>query len=231
MGNGASVKVHMDRLKRNQTTSYEVRKFVECFAGYCSKDKTSRALRGPAWRSIDNNGNGYVSLAEAGAWIKQTLLDYMPWNPDFCDALYEKFYPSYIRSFKDAADAGKDREIPGVDASTDDYLQKGEFRIFCAYLCAYAVMYDAFNKIDCVDGDEERKFEKAAWDAAYSSFVGSPLVALNACATSPSLAEAAYSEMDADGKGAVLLIEFCSWIKNKEIQMGTELGNTLNLGD
>lgn len=231
MGNGASVKVQMDRLKANNTTSYEVRKFCECFSGYCGKDKTSRALRGPGWRSIDYNGNGYVSLAETGNWVKATLLDYMPWKPDFCESLYEKFYPSYIRSFKDAADAGKDRPIAGMEATSDDYLQKGEFRIFCAYLCAYAVMFDAFYKIDCVDGDEERKFEKPAWDAQYSAFVGSPLVALNACATSPALAEAAYSEMDADGKGAVLLIEFCSWIKSKEVMMQTDLGKTLDLGD
>lgn len=227
MGAGASIA----KLKNNQTTSYQVRKFVECFSGLAERGKAARAARVYAWRSLDNNGNGYVSLAETGAWIKQVLLDYMPWDPDFCDAQYEKFYPSYIRSFKDAADAGKDREIPGIDASTDDYMQKGEFRIFTAYLCGYAVMYDAFHKIDSTDGDEERKFSKENWDAGFGDFVGSPVAALSACATSPALAEIAYGEMDADGKGAVLLIEFCAWCKAKEIAMQTDLGKLLALGD
>merc|ERR1740117_2644372 len=80
---------------------------------------------------LDNNGNGYVSLAETGKWIKDSLTNFLE-NADKALIVYKSFYPSYIRAFKDAG------------ASTDDYVQKSEFRLLCAYLCLYGIMFDHF---------------------------------------------------------------------------------------
>jgi len=40
-----------------------------------------------------------------------------------------------------------------------------------------------------------------------------------------------FDKMDLDGQGSVLLIEFCKWIKQGEIEAGTDLGKDLKIGD
>merc|ERR1712224_402765 len=63
--------------------------------------------------------------------------------------LYKLFYPVYIRAFLDAADIGKNKKVRVTKtATTDDYVQRGEFRFLNVYLCIYALMYDAFAKVD-----------------------------------------------------------------------------------
>jgi len=50
--------------------------------------------------------------------------------------LWELFRPSYIRAFNDAKDYKKDdgKVLDGTKNSTnDDFVSKGEFRLFCAY--------------------------------------------------------------------------------------------------
>lgn len=156
--------------------------------------------------------------------------------------IYKAFYPSYIRAFKDAADCGLKKEIKGASsADTDDYVQRGEFRVLCVYLCLYAVMFDAFSLIDGfvpgvakedqegVGADDDRKVSRQEWNDAYEKLGGSPFVALKMCAASKEMAAAAFDEMDLDGKGAVLLVEFCEWIKMKEIDMDTAFGKVLAL--
>merc|ERR1712164_85972 len=64
-------------------------------------------------------------------------------------ALYKRFYPCYIRSFLYAADIGKNKAVRGTaTATTDDYVQRSEFRFLNVYLCIYALMYDAFSVVD-----------------------------------------------------------------------------------
>jgi len=40
-----------------------------------------------------------------------------------------------------------------------------------------------------------------------------------------------FDIMDLDGKGSVLLMEFCKWIKTGEILEGTDLGKDLSKGE
>ena len=57
--------------------------------------------------------------------------------------LWELYRPSYIRAFNDAKDYKADtgKLIEGTKSSTaDDFVSKGEFRLFCSYLCIYASM-------------------------------------------------------------------------------------------
>ena len=146
------------------------------------------------------------------------------------------------RAFKDAADCGLKKDIKGASsADTDDYVQRGEFRVLCAYLCLYAVMFDAFSLIDGyvpgvdkednegVGADDDRKVSPKEWADAFKKLAGSPFVALKMCAASKEMADAAFEEMDLDRKGAVLLVEFCEWIKMKEIDMSTSFGKVLAL--
>ena len=125
--------------------------FIACFKPLALHDAggQGKAGRKAAWSAADPNGNGYLSLAEFDGWIKQTLLNEKALSHDDADRLWHEFRPCYIRAFKDAADVMTDVRVAGTaSATTDDYIQKGEFRVACAYLIIYAAMYDAFSTID-----------------------------------------------------------------------------------
>jgi hypothetical protein len=57
--------------------------------------------------------------------------------------LFDLFRPCYIRAFTDAKDykADSGAVLEGTKSATaDDFVSKGEFRLFCAYLSIYASM-------------------------------------------------------------------------------------------
>merc|ERR1712224_661871 len=144
-----------------------------------------RAFRKAAWRIVDNNGNGYVSLAETGKWIQNQCIHSCLEEAKLSDRgsgktgkghlgkakvkkaqeegtrLYKLFYPCYIRAFLDAADIGKNGKVGGTKTATkDDYVQRSEFRFLCVYICIYALMYDSFAVVDVGDGitkDDDRR--------------------------------------------------------------------------
>lgn len=254
MGAAASVQ----RASESNGVSDEAKQFIGFFLPYCApKDKK---LRSSAWSVLDNNGNGYVSLAETGKWIKEYINLQMIDEAKEADrgkgqkmtkahlskgqvqdvkdestALYKRFYPCYIRAFLDAADIGKNGKVRGTKSATkDDYVQRSEFRYLCVYLCIYALMYDAF---DLVDGgtagatkDDDRRISKAELAKACGKFKGHPLVgvAMLGMPSAYNNVDDIFAEMDADGKGKVLLVEWCGWLEQKEADNQTVLGELLN---
>lgn len=228
--------------KHEKKVSEDLLLFCKTFATLTSKTDVSKANRVQAWMALDNNGNGFVSLAEADKWIQVSLINFLG-DKDKGTQIWQEYRRSFIRAFKDAADCGHKRQIKGAKSgtTTDDYVEKSEFRILCVYLCLYAVMFDAFALIDGYDKsksttsnggigkDDDRKISPEEWVAAHSEFRDSVFVALKMCASSHSIAKAAFKEMDLDGKGAVMLMEFCEWIKMKEVHMNTDFGKVLSL--
>jgi len=215
-------------------------------------------LRRSAWRIVDNNGNGYVSLAETGKWIQNecimALLDEAKLSDkgagktgkktlgkkavtaakDEGTRLYKLFYPCYIRAFLDAADIGKNGKVGGTKTATkDDYVQKGEFRFLCVYICIYALMYDSFAIVDGGSAgrtkDDDRRISKAELEASCSKFKGHPLVGVSMLGMPSSYGniDKIFAQMDADGKGKVLLNEWCAWLEQQEVQNNTKLGRLL----
>jgi len=256
MGAAASV-----ALLETGGVSEDCKTFIQLFLPYTAQNDISYTLRKEAWPQIDNNGNGYVSLAETGKWIqvyiKNSLIKEAKQTDrgagktgkaslkkaevqavkDRAKLLYKRFYPCYIRAFLDAADIGKNGKVGGTKTATkDDYVQRSEFRFLNVYLCIYALMYDAFSVVDGGDGvtkDDDRRISYKELEAAVGKFQGHALlgVAQLGMPSAYGNTEALFKEMDADGKGHVLLNEWCMYLEKKEAQNGTELGVLLTYKD
>lgn len=203
-----------------QTDAYK--KFCKVFQPMTLFTPESKALRMTAWGAADPNGNGQCSLNELDTWIK-TQLDEDCWK---------QFRPSYIRAFSDARDVGADKALGSGAATTDDFVQKQTFRLFIAYLVVYAEMYDAFDMVDGggTDGkDEDRKISEAELTAGIPKLGGYTFASLQGLDATK--ATTLFKEMDTDGKGSIMLSEWCRWIEQNEQKMGTECGKLLAIGD
>jgi hypothetical protein len=239
--------------------STDALRFFDYFEKLSLDSDASREIRRVQWSVLDNNGTNHASLAETTRWIKATLINITK-TRDEGERLYRQFYPCYIRAFADVADAGPAKKIKGMSKNTteDDFIQKGEFRLLAAYLCIYALMQDTFALLDgsraagvgaaqshptsvfrsdkkapIEDTNGDRRVTPEEWMGRYSSLGHTPFVGLNSVlqAASVEAAQAAFQEMDADGKGAVLLNEYCAWIKAKEIEADTPFGRLLRVGE
>jgi hypothetical protein len=148
--------------------------------------------------------------------------------------LWDLYRPSYIRAFNDAKDYKQDagKVIEGTKKATaDDFVSKGEFRVFCSYVCIYAAMFDAFSKIDGGssgrDKKDDRRMDLPEWLAGWRGIQGYGFVAFSSISNDEDAKEA-FAAIDDNGGNIVLMDEFCNYIKNAEIEAGTPLGNLLN---
>lgn len=231
-------------IARKDNLTDDCKKFMQPFVPLGSKGKgkdgkkAMNRFRRKAWAALDKNGNGHVSLAETDLWLQETLQDFH--RKEEGTRLWKLFRPSFIRAFNDAADFGRDnKRIKGTKTATeDDYVQYNEFRLLAGYICIYAAMFDTFNTVDGgSDGTtatDDRRLSLAEWKAAYDSdrFKVSSFLKVSTNATYPEAAQdGVFAEMDDDGKGMVLLIEFCRWIEAGEINAQTAFGNLLKAGE
>ena len=253
MGAGASV----ERLLSDSVVSADCKKFIELHLAYTPL--SAKRMRREAWKSIDQNGNGHVSLAEVGKWIQESAKLAHVQEAKESDKgkkgktnknnltsaevkgaqdegirLYKLFYPVYIRAFLDAADIGKNKKVGGTKtATTDDYVQRGEFRFLNVYLCIYALMYDAFAKVDGGSAgrskDDDRRISESELKAAAGGFKGHPLLGVKMLGMPESYGNIGtiFAQMDADSKGMVLLKEWCQYLERIEIEHETKFGKLL----
>jgi len=254
MGAGASV----ERALHDTVVTADCKKFIELHLDYTPTGHQAKLLRDEAWRSIDVNGNGHVSLAEVGKWIQESAKLSMVAEAKASDKgkgktgkghlskaevqaakdeglrLYKLFYPVYIRAFLDAADIGKNKKVGGTKtATTDDYVQRHEFRFLNVYLCIYALMYDAFAQVDGGspgrNKDDDRRISESELKAAAGGFKGHPLLGVKMLGMPESYDNIGdiFKAMDADSKGMVLLKEWCQYLEAVEIEHQTKFGALL----
>lgn len=204
--------------------SDEHKDFIKAFQPFAEKSALSSKLRQHAFASCDTNGSRKCSLAEIDSFIKATLQK--EHTPERSAEIYTLFKPSYIRAFNSSKVVAKTE-----DPEDNKFVNFSEFRILNAYLCVYAGMLDAFAVVDGggegVDKDDDRRIEKAEWLKAYHKFHSSPFVALYQLGSDED-ARSAFSRMDADGKGMVLLLEFCAYVVSVEKANHTLLGKLLD---
>jgi len=140
-------------LTLGSTVSQELYDFTECFLPMAERSDLGAALRKKGFKLADPNGNGLCSLAELETFVLQTLMKAYPKDPKQKDHrgdplergrdLFDAFRPSYIRAYNDAKDYKADTGavLAGTKKCTaDDFVTKGEFIYFCAYLCIYGAM-------------------------------------------------------------------------------------------
>jgi len=191
-----------------------------------------KAARADLWRRCDPNGNGYLSLAEVDGGIRAELWGTL--GEDVGTYLWRRYRPAYIRAFNDAKDIAKEKPIPGANADTDDYVTLREFRLFVCFLRYYCIWFEVFSLVDGEnDGTtayHDRRLSREEWSAGVGNVAAAgaswaPFLALQgAC-------EDSFDSIDANGKGKILLIEFCSWVKQAEVDAGTPQGVNLQMGD
>lgn len=219
--------------------SSDLRKFIAVFEPLGADTSAGEDLRGEAWFLADPNGNGLCSLAELESFILKMLLAAYPkrGHKEEGRELFSSFRPCYLRAFTDAKDYKADtgRVIKGTRNSTDDdFVSMEEFRLFNAYACIYAAMFDAFAKLDGGgagrDAGDDLRLESREWLKGYKGVQSHGFVAL-ANVRSKEQARAAFAQMDDNGGGIVLLDEFSYWIKEEEIKAGTAMGEILSLDE
>ena len=76
----------------------------------------------------------------------------------------------------------------------------------------------------------------AAAAAADTASRALPWAKMHACACAlwcprRNATAADFHEIDVDGKGMVMLTEFCEWIESIEMVAGTEIGQELHIGE
>jgi hypothetical protein len=210
--------------------------FTHCFGSLAGTEQSAKDNRKKQWAHADPNGNGYLSLAEADSWILKRLMSYKKIDKDAANRIWKTFRPAYIRAFKDAADAMPDKIVAGTKtATTDDYVQRGEFHLLCSYLLIYVGLFDAFA---CIDGgsdgtteEDDRRISPAEWTEHHSKLAEHSRRFVGLANIDESNQEAIFAAMDQDGKGMVLLKEWCEYLKGKEQEAGTSMGRVLSIGD
>jgi len=239
MGSSASVAAASELIMaENNGVSDSLSKFASCFLSLATKGKGNRGARITAWMSVDNNGNGMCSLAECDGWVQKVLQAQYPDDDEYL-LIWKRYRPCYIRAFNDANDIAGEKGLKGsTTTTTDSYVTKVEFRLFCAYLCIYASMFECFSMIDGKvptgdDGDisdDDRRISQDEFVAGFPQIQGKFGFAAIGAAGEPGDGTI-FKTIDTDGKGMVLLNEWCAWIEKGEIEAGTEMGKALSAGD
>lgn len=193
-------------------------------------ERRQQSLRAAEWSRWDSDGVGYLSLAKVDSAIMTHLVSKL--GHDQGEKVWKRFRPSYIRAFTFAKDVAPVGHVEGPDG--DSYITKAEFRLLISYLRHYATWFEVFALVDGnSDGttaEDDRRISREEWEAnlgkvRHAGSTYAQYVAFRTCD------EESFDVMDADGKGMVLLSEFCTWVEKAEIAAGTPAGADLKIGD
>lgn len=220
------------------SASLNLKKFIRPFQPLAEKTPEGNKLRRDTFGSADGNGTGYLSLSDTDNFIQERLT--LEYGEVEADKYFKAFRASYIRAFNAAKVVAKSNGPDENDIDEDHYVTFNEFRVLNAYICIYASMFDAFSKIDGggyqevegeveghVDVNDDRRIEKTEWMESYQLLQDTGFSGL-AKIRSDALATIAFDTMDEDGKGMVLLNEFCNYVVKTETESKTDLGKLLS---
>ena len=157
------------------------------------KTTEEREKRKNMWKIIDNNGNGYVSLAEFDKGVRDVLN-----LPDMF-----KLKKVLMRAFQAAKNKYKSKATHG-----EDYVEWMEFRIILVYLRQYFEYYVMFCRIDTSDNFkiDVNEFKKAV-----------PTLEKWGIKVTDPVAE--FKKIDKNGSGNIMFEEFCEYAIQKNLDL------------
>lgn len=156
-------------------------------------NEEERAKRKEIFKKIDNNGNGFVSLAEMDKGIRDFLL--LP-------EVFECKQP-IMRAFQAAKIKHKSKSKHG-----DDYIEWLEFRFFLIYLRQYFEYFVMFCRLD-KSGDKKINLNEFK----------SAMPTLEKWGVKVSDAKAEFDKIDTNKGGVVLFDEFCEYAIKKSLDL------------
>lgn len=201
-----------------QSCSIDLKDFIRVFQPLTEKTSKGKDLRLKNFSQVDQNRNGYASLAEIDSFIKSALSKSLLRSRT--DFLFNCFRKSYIKAFqwaKTVCEAGNDQVA-------DDYVTFPEFRLFNVFLCIYATLLDAFHSIN-------KTSETIDYHEFMKSYKNSRDYGFRALASIQSIKDATetFKNLDPDGSEKVSYNEWCTYIINVEIETGTDLGKIMQM--
>jgi hypothetical protein len=202
------------------SASVDVEAFFDVFLPLA--DKSSKKNRRAEWPNADTSGNGILSLSMVKRWVNQKLSSV--YGQHRGTALFKKYGPIYLRAFHSA------RDVP----DKQDYVSPSEFRLFIAYLCVYALAFDAFDVIK--DGKEDHRMSRSEWFEGCRKVARHGFVALAEGAGEDvsydslgDMFDRVVDRLDDNGGGMVLILEWCDYLKESEIAAGTLMGSLITI--
>ena len=149
--------------------------------------------RNKLWAAVDENGNGFVSLAELDKKFRELVK---------VDRVF-KAQPVLIRAHQAARFKVKTKSIHGPD-----YVERCEFRLVLLYIRQYFEYYVAFKRIDKSNDDR----------ISLAEFVNAG-EELNKWIPNIGDLEEAFKEADANGGGMILFNEFVRWAIKRSLDL------------
>ncbi len=202
------------------SSSQELLDFLRVFQPLAEKTTLGKKDRQKHFQSADQNRTGYAALAEIEIFIKRALTGSFP--KDKAKDLFLRYRKCYIKAFHSAKSLHEHGEMHDTDSAHEQYVTFSEFRLFVAYLCIYAGMFDAFATIN----ETSDRIDFKEFMDAYKYVRDYGFVALSSL-NSPSDATDAFSKLDSDDSKQVSYAEWIEFIVDAEIEADTDLGKLM----
>jgi len=196
--------------------SHDLKKFVLPFIPYTEKTIEGQKLRVSGFKNIDEKGNGQVSMTELDNFIQAVLRQ--TYEESQASYLYQHFRPSYPRAYS------KSKSLNPTKMG--DFITVTEFRIFNAYTCIFASMFDAFSKVAGGDDAEITVICLRDFIDRFNEIRGYGFVALDDIRTKVEAREL-FEVMDTSGGETVEFDTFCSYLEETEERNMTSFGDLL----
>lgn len=150
------------------------------------------------FRSYDPNGNGYLSLAECDKGLKETVdRDLFP-SPVIRRAFFAANGIAQQQHHGDRPD----------NKLSSDFIEFSEFRLFLVYLKRYLKLWEIFADTD-TEGDRRINFDE--FQKALPKFAE--------WGVSVNEAEQEFKQIDTNGGGQILFVEFADWGLKKTLSL------------
>lgn len=212
-----------------KSASEAVKDFIDVFLPLAEKTSSSKCMRQKEWLNADERKVGSLDLAAVTRWIQRKLVS--AYKHKHGVALTQRFSPVYLFSYRSA----KQTQVSSVHtppASGDITLR--EFRLLNAYLCVYALAFDAFDTYDRRKGNADcgelwKSFSRTEWVLHCGNVAKHGFIELARVDHQQLLLDFFSSLCDSKGETKVRFSEWCAFLCEKEVAESSYMGSLLTI--